>query len=50
MCIRDSTTGGRRGITTVGGSTTDSFDFIGGTYKLTKDLSAGYYYLSLIHI
>ena len=41
------TTGGRRGITTVGGSTTDSFDFIGGTYKLTKDLSAGYYYSNL---
>ncbi|OZB20792.1 MAG: porin [Pseudomonas sp. 34-62-33] len=41
------TTGGRRGISTVGGSTTDSFDFIGGTYKLTKDLSAGYYYSNL---
>ena len=41
------TTGGRRGISTVGGSTTDSFDFIGGTYKLTKDLIAGYYYSNL---
>ena len=41
------TTGGRRGITPAGGSTTDSFDFIGGTYKLTKDLSAGYYYSNL---
>ncbi|MBZ9667676.1 OprD family porin [Pseudomonas sp. LMG 31766] len=39
--------GGRRGINTVGGTTTDSFDFIGGTYKLTKDLTAGYYYSNL---
>jgi hypothetical protein len=41
------TSGGRRGITTTGGSTTDSFDFIGGTYKVTKDLTAGYYYSNL---
>ncbi len=41
------TSGGRRGITTTGGTTSDSFDFIGGTYKLTKDLSAGYYYSNL---
>lgn len=41
------TTGARRAITTTGGATTDSFDFIGGTYKLTKDLSAGYYYSNL---
>ena len=39
--------GGRRGIATVGGATTDSFDFIGGTYKVTKDLTAGYYYSNL---
>lgn len=38
---------GTRGINLRGGSTTDSFDFIGGTYKLTKDLSAGYYYSNL---
>ena len=30
-----------------GGSTTDAFDFIGGTYKITKDLTAGYYYSNL---
>ena len=41
------TSGGRRGIATVGGTTTDSFDFIGGTYKLSNDLSAGYYYSNL---
>ncbi|HIQ41535.1 MAG TPA: OprD family porin [Pseudomonas oleovorans] len=41
------TSGGRRGITTSGGATTDSFDFVGGTYKLTKDLTAGYYYSNL---
>ena len=45
----NSNTGGvgTRGIRIRGGSTTDSFDFIGGTYKLTKDLSAGYYYSNL---
>ena len=41
------TSGGRRGIATVGGTTTDSFDFIGGTYKLSNDLRAGYYYSNL---
>lgn len=40
-------TGGRRGVTTTGGATTDSFDFIGGTYKLTKELTGGYYYSNL---
>ncbi|WAJ37928.1 OprD family porin [Pseudomonas sp. GOM7] len=40
-------TGGRRAVTTTGGSTTDSFDFIGGTYKLTKELTGGYYYSNL---
>lgn len=39
--------GGRRGITTVGGSASDSFDFVGGSYKITKDLTAGYYYSNL---
>ena len=38
---------GARGIRLSGGATTDSFDFVGGTYKLTKDLSAGYYYSNL---
>ncbi|MFI7868717.1 OprD family porin [Ectopseudomonas khazarica] len=41
------TSGGRRGIITSGGATADSFDFVGGTYKLTKDLTAGYYYSNL---
>lgn len=41
------TSGGRRGITTSGGATADSFDFVGGTYKLTKELTAGYYYSNL---
>jgi hypothetical protein len=36
-----------RSITTSGGSTTDSFSFFGGNYKLTKDLTAGYYYSGL---
>ena len=38
---------GTRGIRLSGGSTTDAFDFIGGTYKVTKDLTAGYYYSNL---
>ena len=41
------TRGGQRGIVTSNGTTTDSFDFIGGTYKLTKELTAGYYYSNL---
>jgi hypothetical protein len=36
-----------RSITTTGGNTTDSFSFFGGSYKLTKDLTAGYYYSGL---
>ena len=36
-----------RSITTTGGSATDSFSFFGGNYKLTKDLTAGYYYSGL---
>lgn len=39
--------GGQRGIKTPGGITSDSFDFIGGTYKVSKDLTAGYYYSNL---
>nr|WP_256836017.1 OprD family porin [Pseudomonas oleovorans] len=40
--------GGRRGITLRNNvATTDSFDFIGGTYKLTKELTGGYYYSNL---
>lgn len=39
--------GTERGIKTTGGATTDSFDFIGGTYKVSKDLTAGYYYSNL---
>jgi hypothetical protein len=38
---------GTRGIRLSGGATADSFDFIGGTYKLTNDLTAGYYYSNL---
>ena len=38
---------GTRGIRLSGGATTDSFDFIGGTYKVSKDLTAGYYYSNL---
>jgi hypothetical protein len=41
------TSGGLRGITTIGDTSTDAFDFIGGTYKVTKELSAGYYYSNL---
>ena len=39
--------GTERGIKTTGGTTSDSFDFIGGTYKVSKDLTAGYYYSNL---
>ncbi|WP_276489013.1 OprD family porin [Ectopseudomonas mendocina] len=28
-------------------ATSDAFDFIGGSYKITKDLTAGYYYSNL---
>ncbi|MEA1605015.1 OprD family porin [Pseudomonas spirodelae] len=38
---------GARGIRLSGGATSDSFDFIGGTYKVSKDLTAGYYYSNL---
>ncbi|UTW06126.1 OprD family porin [Pseudomonas benzenivorans] len=41
------TSGGRRGITTSGGTTTDSFQFLGGSYKLSQDLTAAYYHSEL---
>ncbi|WP_439887088.1 OprD family porin [Pseudomonas sp. MBLB4123] len=41
------TRGGQRGITTTGGTTTDSFQFLGGSYKLTQDLTASYYHSNL---
>ncbi|HEX5842590.1 MAG TPA: OprD family outer membrane porin, partial [Pseudomonas sp.] len=41
------TTGGRRGITTSGGTTSDSFSFLGGNYKITPDLTVGYYHSKL---
>ncbi|KFX70732.1 porin [Pseudomonas taeanensis MS-3] len=41
------TSGGRRGIATTGGITTDSFQFLGGSYKLTQDLTAAYYHSNL---
>ena len=41
------TSGGRRGIAISGGNQTDSFKFLGGSYKLTNDLTAGYYYSNL---
>jgi len=41
------TTGGRRGITVTGTNATDSFSFLGGIYKVTSDLTAGYYHSKL---
>ena len=41
------TTGGKRGIAITGGNLTDSFQFLGGNYKVTKELTAGYYYSNL---
>ncbi|MCE5362902.1 OprD family porin [Pseudomonas anguilliseptica] len=38
---------GTRGIAVTGGATTDSFSFFGGSYKLTPDLTAGYYHSRL---
>ena len=38
---------GTRGIAVTGGATTDSFSFFGGNYKITKDLTAGYYHSKL---
>jgi hypothetical protein len=39
--------GGTRGITTTGGSTTDKFTYLGGTYKINSDLTAAYYHSQL---
>lgn len=39
--------GNKRGITVSGTNATDSLDYIGGNYKITKDLTAGYYYSNL---
>lgn len=41
------TTGGRRGITVTGDKTTDAFQFLGGTYQLSKQLTGAYYYSNL---
>lgn len=41
------TAGGKRGFTFTDGNLTDSFQFLGGTYQLNKDLSAAYYYSNL---
>ena len=41
------TSGGKRGIVPSGGNKTDSFKFLGGTYKLTQDLTGAYYYSNL---
>lgn len=41
------TTGGSRGITVTGGKTTDAFQFLGGTYQLSKELTGAYYYSNL---
>lgn len=36
-----------RGITTTGGSTTDNFTYLGGTYKINSDFTAAYYHSQL---
>ena len=41
------TSGGRRGITFTDGNLTDSFQFLGGNYNVTKDLTVAYYYSNL---
>ncbi len=41
------TTGGRRGITVTGDPTTDSFKFLGASYKFTADLTGAYYHSKL---
>ncbi|MDA7087524.1 OprD family porin [Pseudomonas sp. SA3-5] len=41
------TTGGKRGISITGDKTTDAFQFIGGTYQLSKELTGAYYYSNL---
>ena len=39
--------GGTRGITATGGTTTDKFTYLGGTYKINSDLTAAYYHSEL---
>ncbi|MEX6502024.1 OprD family porin [Pseudomonas zhanjiangensis] len=41
------TIGTKSDIKVTGDKTTDSFQFLGGNYKLTQDLTAGYYYSNL---
>jgi hypothetical protein len=41
------TTGGRRSINITGDKTTDAFQFLGGTYQLSKELTGAYYYSNL---
>nr|WP_298139377.1 OprD family porin [uncultured Pseudomonas sp.] len=41
------TSGGKRGIAISGGNQSDSFRFLGGSYKVTDDLTAAYYYSNL---
>ncbi|WXL26178.1 OprD family porin [Ectopseudomonas mendocina] len=41
------TVGGRRGLVVTDSSLSDSFRFLGGSYKFTKELTAGYYYSNL---
>lgn len=41
------TRGGRSGIDVTGGNSTDAFTFLGGTYKITQDLTGAYYYSNL---
>ncbi|SNS12232.1 OprD family porin [Pseudomonas segetis] len=39
--------GGKRGINVRGDNASDSFQFLGGSYRLTEDLTASYYYSNL---
>jgi len=41
------TSGGRRGIAITDGNQTDAFQFLGGTYQLSKELTGAYYYSNL---
>lgn len=40
-------TDGRRGISVTGANESDDFRFLGGSYQVTKDLTATYYYSNL---
>ena len=44
------TAGGKRGIAITKSNLTDSFQFLGGNYLVTKDLTAGYYYSNLEYL